>query len=194
MIFTCDDLTTLAALVVDAWQSGSDRDWSAPAGDLDWSCTKTADHAIDTVLAPAFFLASRKQDAYPGFGTFSAGPDAHPALLVEALQTATRILTAVVTAADPDVRAVIWRRPQIELRAPVDFVPRGGFELAIHAHDVCTGLGVPCRPPTEVCDRLRRHTQGWPYWTSPGWSPLAMDGDPWIDLLVSSGRRPPHQI
>jgi hypothetical protein len=191
--FTSDDLTTLTALVADAWRSGLDRDWSAPAGDLEWSCTKTADHTVDTVLAPAFFLASRKQDAYPEFGAFSPGSDARPDLLVEALETAARILIAVVTAAEPDARAVIWRRPQVELRGPADFVPRGGFELALHGHDVCTGLGVAFRPPTGLCERLREHTRAWPYWSSPGWSPPTMTGDPWTDLVVSSGRRPPDR-
>lgn len=67
MTFTCDDLGTLASLVADAWRSGADRDWSARAGDLEWSCTRTADHAIDTVLAPAFFLASRRSDDHPAY-------------------------------------------------------------------------------------------------------------------------------
>lgn len=72
--FTCDDLLDLTALVARAWRDGADRDWSAPAGSLDWSCTDTAVHVVDTVLAPAFFLASRKQDDYPGFGVFSPAP------------------------------------------------------------------------------------------------------------------------
>jgi hypothetical protein len=63
--FTVDDLYTLTELVAAAWTAGADRDWSVPAGTVEWSCTKTADHAVDCVYAPEFFLASRKQDAYP---------------------------------------------------------------------------------------------------------------------------------
>jgi hypothetical protein len=125
---------------------------------LEWSCTKTADHAIDTVLAPAFFLASRKLDGYPGFIPFSLGSDATSKTLVEGLETATRILLAVVATAEPEARAVIWRRPSIEAAAPPDFVPRGGLELILHAHDVCSGLQVPFEPPTDLCEHLRQHT------------------------------------
>jgi hypothetical protein len=188
--FTCDDLGTLASLVADAWRSGADRDWSARAGDLEWSCTRTADHAVDTVLAPAFFLASRRRDDYPAYGVSTPGPDATPAVLAEAVETAARVLAAVVTATGPDVRAVIWRRPNIETRGPVDFVPRGALELILHAHDVCTGLGVTFAPPAELCEALRRHTCDWPHWGSPGWTSLTMTGDPWADLLQAAGRRP----
>jgi hypothetical protein len=122
-IFSCDDLLRLTSVVADAWRSAADRDWSVPAGTLEWSCARTADHAVDTVLAPAFFLASRRQDAYPG-GGWSPGPDAAPHDLVEGLETASRILAAVVTAAEPEARAIIWRRPRVEVRGPADFVPR----------------------------------------------------------------------
>lgn len=186
-MFGCDDLYELSDLVAAAWRSGADRDWSARAGTLEWSCARTADHAVDTVSAPAFFLASRKQDDYPG-GGWSPGPEASPAELVEGLQTVTRILVAVVTVAEPEVRAVIWRRPQAETRGPADFVPRGALELILHAHDVCTGLGVPFAPPADLCDRLRRHTRDWPFWSSPGWAPLDMAAEPWPDLLRASGR------
>jgi hypothetical protein len=186
--FTCADLDELTDLVAAAWMSGFDRDWSAPAGSLSWTCTQTADHAIDTVLAPAFFLASRKQDGYPEYGVSTPGPDARPEVLVEALSTATTILVAVVTTADRATRATIWRFPRVELRGPADFVPRGALELILHAHDVCSGLGVTFDPPADLCDRMRRHTRDWPHWTSPGWSPLTMGPDPWADLLRSSGR------
>jgi hypothetical protein len=186
--FTGDDLTALAALVADAWRSGADHDWSAPAGTLEWSCARTADHTVDTVLAPAFFLASRRQDDYPGYGEFGVGPGASPDVLAEAVETAARILAAVAAATDPGVRAVIWRRPQVTTRGPDDFPPRGALELILHGHDVCSGLGVPFQPPAGLCDRLRHHTRDWPHWASPGWQALTLDGDPWADLLRASGR------
>ncbi len=188
MTFTVDDLEVLAALVADSWRSAADRDWSARAGSLDWSCTRTADHAVDTVLAPAFFLASRKHDDYPAGGPFTLGPDPRPRDLAEAVETASRVLAAVVTVAPSDARAVIWRRPQVETRPPADFVPRGALELALHGHDVACGLEITFAPPSDLCERLRDHTRAWPHWSSPGWTPLAMDGDPWLDLLRSSGR------
>ena len=96
---------------------------------------------------------------------------------------------AVIAAAGPDVRSIIWRRPRPEVRGPADFVPRAAMELALHGHDVAAGLGVPYVPPADLCDRLRRHTADWPYWSSgPPWTALSMADDPWHDLLASSGR------
>jgi uncharacterized protein (DUF952 family) len=188
VIFTGEDLDELTRLVADAWRSGADRDWSVRAGTVEWSCSKTADHAVDTVFAPALFLASRKLDGYPGYGIQTPGTGAPPAVLIEALETAARVLVAVVRDAPPDARAVIWRRPQIETRAPEDFVPRGALELILHAHDVCTGLRVAFDPPADLCERLRQHTKSWPHWQSPGWTALTMAADPWTDLLRASGR------
>ena len=188
MTFTCEDLTALARLVADAWRQGAKGDWSARAGVLDWTCTRTADHTVDTVLAPGLFLASRRQDDYPAGEPFTLGPHASPMDLAEAVETAARVLAAVVTTTGSDVRAVIWRRPRVETRGPADFAPRGALELALHGHDVCAGLGVPFAPPDGLCDRMRQHTRDWPHWQSPGWSPLSLAGDPWTDLLRASGR------
>ena len=188
--FTRDDLDRIVQLAVDSWRSGVDRDWSAPAGTLDWTCTRTADHTVDAVLAVAFFLASRRQDAYPdwGWGELTMGASATPHNLVEALGAVGRVLSGVVAVADPTTRAVIWRRPTVGTGTPPDFAARGALELVLHAHDVCAGLGVPFEPPADVCARLREHTRGWPHWTSPGWSPPPATDDPWGDLLAGSGR------
>lgn len=94
-----------------------------------------------------------------------------------------------MTVAEPDARAVIWRRPHVEVRGAGDFPARAALELILHAEDICAGLGTPFAPPGDLCDRLRRHTERWPHWRSPGWSPLRMAGDPWNDLLHASGRR-----
>ncbi len=186
--FTAGDLVELTGIVAAGWREATGRDWSVRAGTLDWSCARTADHAVDTVLAPAFFLASRRQAAYPTYGASTPGPEASPDDLAGALETATRILVAVVTAAPPGTRAIIWRRPAPETRPPEDFLPRAGLELALHAHDVAAGLGLDYAPPRALCDRLRRHTTSWPHWHTPGWSPPTLAGDPWADLLHASGR------
>lgn len=189
--FTVADLYELSELVATAWTSAADRDWSVPAGTVEWPCTATADHAVDCVYAPAFFLASRRQDAYPDAGgDLTMGDDADPARLVESLQIATRILAAVVHDAAPDVRAVIFRRPEALTAPPHDFPSRAAMELILHAHDVCVGLGVPFEPPSGLCDRLREHTRPWPMWDT--WSAaLGSSDDPWGDLLAASGRARP---
>ena len=186
--FAIADLYDLSELVAAAWTSSADRDWSARAGTLEWSCTATADHAVDCVYAPAFFLASRRQDAYPDAGRdLTMGDRADAARLVESLRIATRIVAGVVGDADPEVRAIIFRRPQALTGAPHDFPPRAALELILHAHDVCSGLGVPFEPSRDLCHRLREHTRPWPMWAT--WSvPLGTSDDAWGDLLAASGR------
>jgi hypothetical protein len=189
MAFTCDDLEELTGLVAEAWGTAASRDWTVPAGALEWDCLRTADHTVDTVFAPALFLASRKLDTYPTYGLFTPGPEASPTVLIEALHTATRVLTAVVLAAPPSARAVIWRRPTVQTRPPADFVPRAALELILHGHDVCAGLGVDFHPSDPLCERLRDQTASWPMWTvAPGWKPPAMTGPAWPALLHASGR------
>jgi len=186
--FTTRDLSVLSSYVATVWRDAADLDWSVQAGTVEWSCLRTADHAVDCVWAPALFLASRRQDRYPDLGADMAlGPEANPARLVESLETATRVLCAVINDATPDVRAVIFRRPEIVVAPPPDFAPRGAMELILHAHDVCSGLGVTFDPDPELCHRLREHTRPWPMW-NVAWNGLAHTDDPWRDLLTSSGR------
>ena len=189
--FTIDDLYELTDLVARTWTSAADLNWSARAGTLEWNCIASADHAVDCVYAPAFFLASRKTDGYPAFGLdLTLGPDATPSRLVESLQTATRMLAAVVEEAPSDVRAVLFQQPNLMLGAPEDFLPRGATELILHAHDVCIGLGVPFEPPAGLARRLREHTRPWPMWTI-AWNAPDDTNDPWGDLLAASGRHRP---
>ncbi len=186
--FTTADMYALSDLVASAWTAASDRDWSAHAATLEWTCLATADHAVDCVYAPAFFLASRNTDAYPDLGrNLSLGPAATPKRIVQSLTIATRALVAIVNDAPPETRAVIFRRPEVTTATPEDFLPRAAVELALHAHDVCTGLDQPFAPPPDLCARLREHTRPWPMWTI-AWNGLPHTDDPWHDLLAGSGR------
>lgn len=186
--FTPADLVECSALVATTWAAAADLDWAVPAGPVEWSCLATADHAVDCVFAPAFFLASRRVDAYPEVGgDLRLGAAATPLLLVESLQLATRVLVAVVRDAERDAQAIIFQRPEAITGAPADFLPRAALELLLHAHDVSVGLGVPFEPPVDACRRLREHTRPWPMW-SLVWHELAATDDPWGDLLAASGR------
>jgi hypothetical protein len=187
--FTVDDLVAVSELVAQTWTAAADRDWSVPAGTVDWTCLHTADHAVDCVWAPALFLASRRTDGYPDAGLDATlGERATPTRLVEALGMATRILAAVVRDATPATRAVLFRRPAIVLGRPADFAPRGALELILHGHDVAAGLAMPFEPPADTCRRLRDHTRPWPLWTV-AWNGLPDTDDPWADLLHGAGRR-----
>lgn len=186
--FDADDLDELTELVARTWLSAADRDWSVQAGTVEWSCLATADHAVDCVWAPVFFLASRRTDRYPEVGAdVTLGDSASPDRLVESLTMANRVLRATVRDCAPDVRSIIFRRPEPLLGAPADFLPRAAMELILHAHDVSVGLGVSFEPPEPLCRRLREHTRPWPMWTL-GWTGLPSTDDPWGDLLAGSER------
>jgi hypothetical protein len=184
--FTADDMSTIADHVAERWTAGADRDWSVPAGTLEWSCTATADHAVDCVFAPATFLASRRTDR--DMPIFTAGPDATVVQLVESLGVMTRILVDVVASADPDEQAVLFAGGSAITGRPADFLPRGGLELVLHAHDVCAGLGIAYEPAADVCRRLRDHTADWTMWRVAFGAELPRTDDPWADLLAASGR------
>jgi hypothetical protein len=185
--FSPEDFSALSRLVLDAWRSGLDRDWSVPAGTLEWSCWKTADHTVDCVFSYAFFLASRRQDTYPPFAELHALPNATPADLVDGLQASATMLSAVIATAEPDARAVIGLWPHAQNGRPPDFAARGALEMILHAYDVCTGLDIAFDPPQDVCARLRDYASEW-----PGQAPLPATDDPWSDLLERSGRARLH--
>jgi hypothetical protein len=181
--FSPEDFATLSRLVLEAWRSGVDADWSVPAGSLEWSCRKTADHTVDCVFSYAFFLASRRLDTYPPFGELHALPNATPADIVDGLRAATTMLSAVIATAEPQARAVIGLLPHTQTGSPRDFAARGALEMLLHAHDVCTGLDIAFHPPNDVCARLRDYAREW-----PGQARLPATDDPWSDLLERSGR------
>jgi hypothetical protein len=187
--FTIEDLEAVGELALASWAGAVDRDWSVPAGTLAWSCLATADHTVDCVFSYALFLASRKTDGYVAFDVLRALPDAGPADMVDGLRAVVGLLAAAIRAAPPDARTTLFwpGRSRAIVAGPAPFAPRGGLELILHAHDVCSGLGVPFAPPTDVCDRLLAATAGWPG-AVDGFAPT---GDPWADLLLRSGRPAP---
>ena len=187
-VFSTDDLLALGRYVADRWTAGSDADWSAPAGTLEWSCLATADHAVDCVYAAAVFLASRRTDRYPDMPIFTAGPDATVQQLVESLEVMCRIVVDVVDGAAADVRAILFAGREPVLGVPADFVPRAGLELILHAHDVCAGLGVEYEPGLDLASRMRDHTSSWPMWMHEFGTPMSHTDDPWGDLLRAAGR------
>src|SRR5262245_8906917 len=56
---TPDDLMTTARLCHATLIPALERDWSVRAGDLEWSCRRTLDHVVDSLLLYAGLLASR---------------------------------------------------------------------------------------------------------------------------------------
>ena len=182
--FSIEDFDVVAALVTDTWGSAVDLDWSVPAGTLEWSCWKTADHTVDCVFSYALFLASRRQEGYPPFDLLRALPEATPADLVEGLHAVVRMLRAVIVTSPPGTRAVLTRTTDGDAS---DFAPRAAHEMILHGYDVCSGLGVRFEPPRDVSRRLLLHTNAW----LPSGADSIETSDAWSDLLARSGRAGP---
>jgi hypothetical protein len=182
--FTADDFRLLSELAIDTWKSGLDRDWSVPAGTLEWTCRQTAEHTIDAVCMPAFNLASRRQHAYARFQELRVPQDATISDLVDGLRAVTNILWAVIATCEPDTRAIIRRSG--EVAAPQAFAPRGASELIFHTYDISAGLRLPFEPSRDLCSRLLPHIRGW-----EAHADLPPTDDSWSDLVARSGRPRP---
>ena len=131
-MFSVEDLLTLTDVVADAWSRGAERDWSAPAGTLEWTCAATADHTYDATLAIGMFLASRRQDDYPDLAEFTVGPDPRPDQFVDAIRVAGRLVAGISSITPPDVEAIIHHNPAKTARRE-DFPPRAALEMVLTA-------------------------------------------------------------
>jgi hypothetical protein len=156
-----------------------DRDWTVPAGDLEWTGAQTAIHAANCLAKYATQLAGRVEDAYLRF-RLVADPHEAPGEILRILGSAARLLVAAVDTAPDDARAWHWGMTDRS-----GFAAMGTGELLVHTYDIASGLGVDWRPPAAlaggVLDRLM---------------PAAAHDDPAAALLWATGRiglagRPP---
>ncbi len=183
--FTAEDFRDLGELTLATWAAGVDRDWSVPAGTLEWSCWRTAAHTVDSVLAPAMFLASRRRHAYPVLDDLTVPAAATPADLVDDMRAVVNTVWGVLATTPPDAEAIIRRRPAPEVAPATDFPARCALEMILHTSDIAAGLGLPLDPPAGHCRRLLDQTARWPS------DPIEPTDDPWSDLLASWGRPRP---
>ncbi len=148
-----------------------DADWTAPAGDLDWSCRATLEHLAS--LAYAHQLAARATTFRPLALAVVAGAPVDQ--LLWTVRVGGLLLADVARAAPSGARGF----HPAGLADASGFVAMGMDELLVHAHDICTGLRIEFRPPAvparAVLDRL------FPWWPAAA--------DPWEALLWANGRR-----
>jgi hypothetical protein len=167
-----DRVVGATSAVLDALEPLADRGWTAPAGDLAWTCHQTAAHIASDLIAYAAQLAGRTDDAYLGFDV-TVSDDEPPAELLRIIHGCGLVLAAVVDGAPVDARAWHW--------GPTDgsgFAAMGIGELLVHTYDITRGLGHDWVPPRDlaraVVSRLHRDAP-------------AVD-DPSALLLWSTGR------
>ncbi|WP_308283175.1 VOC family protein [Pseudonocardia nigra] len=181
---TADDVLDVVAAAVRAMSAGRDRDWSVLAGDLEWDCWETVEHAADDLFAYATQLAAPGERdlpfalsaRHPGgpANAFRVDRAAGPDGLLEALTACGGLLAAVVRTAPPDARAHHPFGPA----DPEAAAAMGVLEVLVHTHDVARGLDVPWQPPEEVCARVLARLM----------PEVEVDGAAWPTLLWATGR------
>jgi hypothetical protein len=145
-----DDLRASADLAISQLAPQANRDWSVLAGDLDWSCRRTLDHMIDTMIFYSGYLATRAKERMQPLrnGDEAASIES----LVTHLDTSATILTRIAEATPPDARAF---HPS-GLSDAEGFLAMGCSELLTHTDDILRGLGIPWNPEPvpDLCDAI----------------------------------------
>jgi hypothetical protein len=176
---TINDFVAVLDHAVAAMGDATDHDWGAAAGTLDWTCWETVDHVIDCVFSYAVQVAA---GAHGGWLPLELHPlsTARPSELVEGLGTVGAVFATVLRAAPADAVA---SDGFVSLNV-ADWAARGAYEVAVHAHDVLSGLAIAFEVPATICTGII---------ASPGmWfidrARAADAADPWSALLLGSGR------
>jgi uncharacterized protein (TIGR03083 family) len=164
-------IAAAAAAVEDVLGPLVDRDWSVPAGDLEWTCAHTAIHAANCLAKYAAQLAGRVEGAYLRFRLVAA-PDEAPGEILRILGSAGRLLVAAVDGAPDDARAWHWGMTDRS-----GFAAMGTGELLVHTYDIAAGLGVDWRPPAALASAVLARLM-----------PAVAHDDPAAALLWATGR------
>lgn len=143
------DIELAADVVAQALRSHVHADWTAPAGNLAWSCWSTLAHAGDCVAGYAWQLAGRATDSYLP-ARLRVDEAATPAQLLPILQAAAGVLAATCRDTPAGVRAF---HPS-GMADAAGFAAMGTAEILIHGADVAQGLGVPVHVEPGVSARV----------------------------------------
>jgi hypothetical protein len=123
------------------------KDWTVPAGPVEWSCWTTAAHVAHDLLAYAGQLAARPADAYLPFDV-NVRPGIPPHDVLRVIAASGALLSCALAKAGPDVRAWHWGATD-----PTGFAAMGVAEVLLHTHDITQGLGVRWLLPGRCAPR-----------------------------------------
>jgi hypothetical protein len=170
-----DDLPATAALCRETLRPWADRDWSVPAGDLEWSCRRTLDHMVDVPIFLAGNAALRSTSRV--LPARNGDPDADVTRLLDAVVTSATMLERICAGMGPADRGF---HPAGQADAE-GFRAQGCAEVLQHTYDIANGLGEAFRPPDDLAARIVARLFPW--------APAAEEHpDRWEALLWSCGR------
>lgn len=144
------------------------HDWSARAGDLEWTCERTLRHVISTQIYYAAHLATRSPRRINVWR--EAEPDLTLSELLENLYAHNAILADVIRQAPENARGY-------HVFGSAD---RSGFaamacdEILVHTFDIGRGFGEDFQPPDALVARTTARLfpwapQGFPAWDTFLW-------------------------
>ncbi|MFC8127050.1 GNAT family N-acetyltransferase [Streptomyces sp. NPDC057302] len=173
-----DQLDEAVAHAVRVLRGAVDRDWSAKAVGLDWSCLETAEHVSGVLVAYAGQLTGRATDTWVPFEvTFDEGSG--PADAISVIESTGGLLSAVVRTTPSGVRG-FHPYPSGSADA-VGFAAMGVTELLLHTYDIAQALGVDAEPPAALCEAALA-------WLFPQVMPARTPAEQWATLLWATGR------
>lgn len=176
-----DDIHVAVACCRETLLPALDRDWSVPAGSLDWDCRATLDHIGDALAAYVRQLATRSPTQRPRFR--NGDPGATIEVLLDEIDSLAHVLAVVADATPPEVRTY----HRMGMADAEGFVAMGCVETLVHTWDIAQGLGRTMNPPTDLSAKLLNRLFPW--------APTGHDA--WATLLHCAGRTPlddlPHQ-
>lgn len=141
-----DLLSEAASEMWRALDGSHNSDWSALAGDLEWSCRGTAAHLTDVLFSYASQVLAQPVESFlPVEATVDDG--ATPEDLLRSIRMCGELLRLASASVPPDVRA--WH--PYGTSDPEGFAAMGIAEVLVHTHDIARGLGVEWEPPRELC-------------------------------------------
>lgn len=144
-----DELDAAVTYVVGVLATGVERDWSVAAGELEWSCEFTVEHAGQALMHWSSQLAVRAETRYVRWRS-QLQEGAPPEGMIDFLEAAGRILAIVARATPADVRAFHpWG-----IADPDGFAGMGCLEVLLHGKDIADGLGLPYDPPEDICAKV----------------------------------------
>ncbi len=172
---TPEDLILAARCVRDCLGPAQDRDWSVPAGDLEWQCWRVLDHMAQALSFYASHLATRAPTRLAAVRIGAQDrPLASPGEILEAIGSWAAILAAVARSAPPDSRGFHSQG----MADASGFLAMGCDELLIHTSDIGLGLDLDFVPPSGLAARVRDRLFPW----------APPDVDPWDGLRWANGR------
>ncbi|WP_447038995.1 GNAT family N-acetyltransferase [Streptomyces sp. DSM 118878] len=155
-----------------------DRDWDGPAGGLEWSCLKTAEHTASCLVAYAGQLTGRAAGDWVPFEV-SLDEGSGPGDAVRVIEATGGLLASVVRTTPGGVRG--FHPYPCGSADAAGFAAMASAELLLHTYDIASSLGADAEPPAPLTEAVLAHL-------FPHVPPAASGASPWEVLLWATGR------